>query len=207
MYGKEFLLREEEWLKKEISSILHFKLFFRFHYPKLALFLLCIILAYFVFTNDFLSAFLSHLQGWSYFGVFIAGILFSFGFTSPFSAGLLILMNPENIFLAAIIGGFGCLLGDMLIFKFVKVSFEKEFVRLKRERPFRFMRSEAKKFISPKLWHYLLFILAGFFFASPFIPDEAAVTLLAGMSTINAKKLALVSFVCNTLGILLLLWV
>ncbi|MFA6269414.1 MAG: hypothetical protein WC652_06355, partial [archaeon] len=178
---------------------------FRFKYPKLFLFVLCIILAYFVFTDSLLNYFLGHLGGWSYFGVFLAGILFSFGFTSPFSAGLLLLMNPENIFLAALIGGVGSMLGDLVIFRFVKVSFEKEFLRLKKERPFRFMRTEIHKSVSPRVWHYLLFVLAGFFFASPFIPDEAAVTLLAGLSNMSVKKIALISFVCNTVGILILL--
>jgi hypothetical protein len=201
------LRREEKFIINEVFSLLHFKFLFRFRYPKLALFGLCIFLAYFVFADSLLSSFLGHLGSLSYLGVFVAGVLFSFGFTSPFSAGLLLVMNPENVFLAAIIGGIGCLIGDMVIYRFVKVSFEKEFTRLRKERPFRFMRSELKKFIAPKLWHYFLFVLAGFFFASPFIPDEAAVTLLAGMSSIDAKKLALISFVCNTIGILVLLLV
>ena len=200
-----WLRGEGRWLLKEISSLFRFKLLFRFPYPKLALFLICTILAYFIFTDALLESFLGNLGGFSYFGVFIAGILFSFGFTAPFSTGFLILMNPENVLLAAIIGGVGCLLGDMIIYKFVKVSFEKEFARLKRERPFRFMRKEVHKFVNPKLWHYFLFALAGFFFASPLIPDEAAVTILAGLSKMSVTKIAIISFVCNTLGILFFL--
>jgi uncharacterized membrane protein YdjX (TVP38/TMEM64 family) len=202
-----FLIKEEKVLHKEILALPPFKFLFRFKYPKLSLFLICIILSYVLFTNASLDQYLIGLGQWSYLGVFFAGILFSFGFTSPFSAGLLIILKPENIFLAAIIGGFGSLLGDMLIFKFVKVSFEKEFSRLKRARPFLFLKSTAKKVIVPKLWHYLMFILAAFFFASPFIPDEAAVTLLAGLSNMSAKKLALISFICNTIGILFILWI
>ena len=200
-----WLRGEGHWILKEISSLFHFKLLFRFPYPKLALFVLCTVLAYFVFTDALLSSLLGHLGTWSYFGVFIAGILFSFGFTSPFSAGLLIVMNPENVLLAAIIGGVGCLLGDMIIYKFVKVSFEKEFARLRRERPFRFLKKEVHKFVNPKIWHYFLFALAGFFFASPFIPDEVAVTILAGLSKMSVTKIAIISFVCNTLGILFFL--
>lgn len=115
------------------------------------------------------------------------------------------IINPENIFLAAVIGGLGSLLGDVIVFKFVKVSFEKEFLRLKKERPLLFVKFNAKKIIKPKVWHYLLFVLAGFFFASPFIPDEAAVLLLAGLSNMSLRKIAIISFVCNTLGILFFL--
>ncbi|MFA6399952.1 MAG: hypothetical protein WCW44_06340 [archaeon] len=162
-------------------------------------------LAYFAFTDSVLNYYLGHLGNWSYFGVLLAGILFSFGFTSPFSAGLLIIMRPDNILLAALIGGFGSLLGDLFIFKFVKVSFEKEFNRLRKERPFMFVKAKLHKVVSPKVWHYFLFVLAGFFFASPLIPDEAAVTMLAGLSKMSIKKIALISFVCNTVGILFLL--
>jgi len=204
-YKLNYLISEEKIIWKELCSVLHFKFLFRFKYPKLFLFLICIILSYLLFSNLAFDNYLVHLGGLSYFSVFIAGILFSFGFTSPFSAGLLLLINPENIFLAAIIGGAGSLFGDLLIFKFVKVSFEKEFLKLKKERPFLFIKFNAKKIIKPKVWHYLLFVLAGFFFASPFIPDEAAVLLLAGLSNMSLRKMALISLVCNTLGILFLL--
>ncbi len=199
-----FVKKEREFVK-EIFSHLHFKILFRFKYPKLFLFIICIILSYLLFTNAVLDQYLWHLGTWSYFGIFFAGILFSFGFTSPFSAGLLLILRPENIFLGAIIGGLGSLLGDMIIFKFVKISFEKEFNKLRRERPFLFVKSTAQKIIKPKIWHYLMFAVAGIFFASPFIPDEAAVTLLAGLSSMSVKKIAIISFVCNTIGIFVLL--
>ena len=199
------LVKKEKVFINEILSHLPFKILFRFKYPKLFLFVICIILSYFLFTDKVLDQFLWQLGTWSYFGVFLAGILFSFGFTSPFSAGLLLILKPENIFLGAIIGGFGSLCGDMIIFKFVKISFEKEFNKLRRERPFLFVKSTAKRIIKPKIWHYLMFALAGLFFASPYIPDEAAVTLLAGLSSMSLKKIALISFICNTIGIFVLL--
>lgn len=205
MFDNNFITKREAWLKKEVISLIHFKFFFKFHYQKLALFVLCIIASYMFFTAAILSETLGHLGSWSYLGVFLAGILFAFGFTSPFSAGLLLVMSPENIILAALIGGVGSLIGDMLIFRFVKVSFEKEFNRLKQERPFLFFKSQLEPRVSPQIWHYFVFALAGLFFAAPFIPDEAAVTLLAGLSNIDAKKIAIVSFVCNTIGIFILL--
>jgi len=207
MYDKSssFVKEQEKIIIQQILPHVHFKVLFKFKYPKLLLFVLCIILSYFLFTNSVLDNYLWHLGNWSYLGVFFAGILFSFGFTSPFSAGLLLVMKPENIFLAAIIGGLGSLFGDMVIFKFVKVSFEKEFAKLRKERPFLFIKSTTKRMIKPKIWSYFMFVLAGFFFASPYIPDEAAVTLLAGLSSMSLKKIALISFVCNTLGILFLL--
>ena len=61
----------------------------KFRYPKIAGLVFAIILAYIVFSNPIVEGFVTHLNSLSYLGMFIAGLLFSFGFTSPFSAGFL----------------------------------------------------------------------------------------------------------------------
>jgi len=48
------------------------------------LLVLAIILAYILFRNPFIQSYISHLGALSYLGIFIAGILFAFGFTAPF---------------------------------------------------------------------------------------------------------------------------
>ena len=65
--------------------------------------------------------------------MFITGLLFSFGFTSPFAVAILLAMKPDNILLFAIIGGIGATISDVLIYKFVKFSFENEFLELKKK--------------------------------------------------------------------------
>ena len=66
----------------------------------------------------------------------------------------------------------------------------------------------AEKFIEHelgrKITHYLLFALSGIIIASP-LPDEIGVSLLAGLTHIKQKILAIVSFVLNTIGIIILL--
>ena len=49
-----------------------------------------------------------------------------------------------------------------------------------------------------------MYAFAGILIASP-LPDEAGVTMLAGLTKISVKSLALISFILNTLGIIILL--
>jgi hypothetical protein len=66
------------------------------------------------------------------------------------------------------------------------------------------MKKNIISHLNPTIAHYLTFAFAGFLFASP-LPDEAAVMVLAGISKINIRTLAIISFVFNTIGIFILL--
>jgi len=191
---------------EDINKILRPNFIQNFHYPKIGAFVICIIAAYFLFSNPLVQSYVSRLHELGYVGVFIAGILFTFGFTSPFSAGFFIVLNPENILLAGVLGGFGALLGDLFIFNFVRMSFMEEFERLKHSKLSTKLNVFVEKAVGNKIKLYLMYAFAGFIIASP-LPDEAGVTFLAGMTQISQKILVPISFICNTLGILVLLWI
>ncbi len=175
-----------------------------FKYPKLIVFSLCIVLAYFVFQNDFFSGIILYLGYLEYAGVFISGLLFSFGFTTPFATAIFILLKPEFILLSAIIAGVGATISDTIIFKFVKFSFEDEFGKLKKERPFLFIKNRIDSKFHEVHVNYFSMIFAGILLASP-LPDEAGITILSGLSKINTLKLIILSFVFKTIGIFILL--
>ncbi|NYZ80032.1 hypothetical protein H0N95_02155 [Candidatus Micrarchaeota archaeon] len=96
--------------------------FFGFKYPKLSALLIAIFLAYLFFSSDYSAPFISAFNQAGYLGAFIAGCMFTFGFTTPFATGFFILMNPENVLLYAIVGGFGALIFDLVIFKPIDFS-------------------------------------------------------------------------------------
>lgn len=175
-----------------------------FHYPKLGWLLAAISVAYFLFRFTAIGSILSHLGNYSYLGVFFGGVLFSYGFSSPFAAGLFLTIRPENIFLAAIIGGFGALLSDLFIFHFIKFSFSEEFESLERTRIAQGINATMNHTIGKRIKHYLIYAFAGFLIASP-LPDEAGIILFASATKINTKKLAALSFCLNTIGIFVLL--
>lgn len=172
-------------------------------YPKISAFIIAVILAYVIFSNPSIAGFISGLNSFGYIGAFIAGMFYTFGFTSPFSAGFFIDLNPQNIFLAGILGGLGALLGDLAIFEFVKKYFSDEFRKLGKEKV---VVSIGKIFdlLDKKLRTYVLYLIAVILIASP-LPDEAGITILAGLTKIKEYEIAIISIIFNTIGILILL--
>ena len=197
-------IEESTYYEKHVELALKRTKLFTHKYPKLILFLIFALIAYYLFNNELFSSIVSNLGSYQYLGEFVGGLLFSFGFTTPIAIAIFLKLVPNNIFLASLIGGCGALIADLIIFKFIKFSFEDEFKKLRKERPFLFMKKNITSHLDPKISHYLTFAFAGFLFASP-LPDEAAVLVLAGISKINVKTLAVISFIFNSIGIFILL--
>lgn len=180
------------------------KRLFRFRYPKLFLLIIFSILSYYIFSSFYVQKLVENLNSLSYLGILIAGIFFSFGFTTPFSVGYFLTAQPQNIFIAAIIGGFGALLSDLLIFKVIKISFMDEFNQLKKSPAIREINILLSKKPLARFKNYMMYALVGFVIASP-LPDELGVSMLAGLTKIKMHILAIIGFIMNTIGILILL--
>lgn len=192
-------------LKHKHPEIAHSasKPFKSFKYPKITTLVLFIILAYYIFTSPFFDNMINTLTGHGYFSVVLAGLLFSYGFTTPFAIAMLVFMNPENILMASLVAGFGAFVSDFIIFKAIKTSFLDEFEELKKTKLLAHFKGFIDKSLHAKLRIYLLYFVAGFVIASP-IPDEFGVTMLAGLSNINPKIFGLLSFILNSFGIFLI---
>lgn len=173
----------------------------KIEYPKFLLLILTFVIAYLLFygkTYPLLHDFIILL---GYLGTFLAGMLFAYGFTAaPATAILLILAKEQNIFLAGFIGGLGALVGDLIIFNFVRYSLEDEIKKLSKEKIVLYIGNKT-----PNLFKkYLMPVLAGFIIASP-LPDEIGVSLLAASRTISMKIFSFVSYTLNTAGIFVIL--
>jgi hypothetical protein len=179
---------------------------FKFRYPKITIFALIVVLAYFIFSNPSITFALSHIKGFEYLGAFIGGLLFSYGFTTPFAIGLFISIEPSNIPLAATLGGIGALFSDLVIFAIVKKSFMNEFREIENCKPVKLFERKIKSNLSKRVQLYLLYVTAGLVIASP-LPDEIGVGILAGIGHIKPAAFSVISFVFNTLGVLVILLV
>ena len=176
----------------------------KFKYPKLTLFVIMIILAYLIFRDQRVSDIISNLDLLNKFGSFAAGIFYSFGFTGPFAAGFFLALKPNNIFLTGMLGGLGAMVSDLIIFRFVKVSFADEFRKLKDEKISKSLGKIIKRHLGRKIRKFFLYLFTIILIASP-LPDETGITLLAGLTKIKGITIAAIGFVLNTLGILTLL--
>jgi len=201
----EIVEKDIKLVEKELGAIERkiWRFVFHFHYPKISILALLIMLAYVVFRNPYVQDFVSSLGALEYIGVFIAGIFFTFGFTAPFASGFFIVLNPSNPLFVAILGGIGAMLGDLLIFSLIRFSFIDEFKRLEKATIIKGIRNEMKLHFNHRARLYLLFALAGLIIASP-LPDEAGVIMLAGLTNIKPRVMAIISFIFNTLGIFIL---
>ena len=177
------------------------KILSKIKYPKFLLLLLSFVLAYIFFSGRNFLPFRNFLLSLGYFGTFLVGILFVYGFTAaPATAILLILAKGQNIFLAGLIGGFGALVGDLIIFRLIRHSFADELEKLSKERIILHINSKTPDLLKK----YFILALAGFIIASP-LPDEIGVSLLAASKKISTEIFSIISYLLNTAGIFVIL--
>jgi hypothetical protein len=180
-------------------------LFSKFKYPKITLYAVFILLAYFFFTSEYFSEYVPFFVNHGYWSIFLAGLLFSYGFTTPFSIGIFLLSDPSNIILASLIAGFGAFIADSFILAFIRFNMMDEFKHLQKTASLKSVESFFHKYVNVRLQKIILYFFAGFIIASP-LPDEFGVALLAGLSKAHSGIFAFVSFIFNTLGIFVMLF-
>lgn len=169
-------------------------------YPKITLIIIAIVLAYLIFRNEEIGNFIYSLGTLRYLGVFIAGLLFSFGFTAPFSIGFFITYPVQNIFLASIIAGFGSTLSTLFLFRWFKFSLQEEIEEIEKKKAFKSIINLIESKIPHKIRIYIAYAFIGIVLATP-IPNEFGTFMIAGIKRINEIILAIATFILTTLGI------
>lgn len=195
----------KELRKHHPEAVKKIKKIFSFRYPKLFLLIILMILTYYIFTRLFFSGWIESFNKLGQFGVFISGVLTSLGFTAPLGIGLLTKITHQNILFAALIGGLGATVADLLIFKAIKFSFVDEFKRLEKTRIIQKIEKIVKKNRHVLIVHYLLYIFAGIVLATP-LPDEIGISMLAGLTTIKPMKLAIIGFLVHSIAIFFIIY-
>ena len=168
-------------------------------YPKFFVLLLTFIVAYFLFASR--NALSSQLQSMGIFSILLAGIMYSYGFTAaPSTALFMILAKTDNIWLVGFLGGFGSLLGDLIIFKTIREVFADEVKLLSKEK---FVVAIQKK-IPHSIKKFIVPVLGGIIIGSP-LPDEIGVSLIAMQRSMKTWLFMLLSYSLNTAGIFVIL--
>lgn len=173
--------------------------FQKWKYPYLTGVLISVLVAIILAQNETFKSWLLNLGSLEYIGTLFAGILFVSSFTVSISIVVIGIMT-ENIHPMALglIGGVGAVMGDYLIFKLVRSNIQNELVILFGKEA----TSHVKALIHSKYIAWTLPILGVFILASP-LPDELGVSLL-GISKMSEARFILISYLSNTVGILMI---
>ena len=180
----------------------HMKKFLTPHIVQdLKIIMLSIFVAVIIIKTGMLSHFIKQLGSYNIIGAFIAGMFFTSVFTTaPALATLGELGVIHNPFVIAFIGGIGAVIGDMIIFRFIRDRFSEDIREV-----FRLTKpsDRLKKLAELQFFRWFILFFGGFIIASP-LPDEIGISLL-GMAKISTRWFVPISFVFNSIGILVVI--
>ena len=152
--------------------------------------------------SSLLDSLLGSIQDFYLIGSFVAGLFFTSIFTTaPAIIVLGTLGASFNPWIVAIIGGFGALIGDFVIFNFMKGHISEDIDYLLSQTKSKRIRHIFKQ----RLVRWSLAFFGALIIASP-LPDELGLALM-GMSKLSTTKFAILSFSFNALGILVISYV
>lgn len=161
---------------------------------------LSIVVAIIFSQSSVLEKLLVSAQEYKILGSFIAGLFFTSVFTTaPAIVALGEISQVFSLFTVAFFGAIGAVVGDMLIFYFVKERFSEHLTELFAHQSF---SKRVRVLFKRRSFRWITFLVGGLVIASP-LPDEIGISIL-GFSKMKPSRFILLSFVCNLVGIVLI---
>ena len=172
-----------------------------YKYKNLTFFVMSIFFALFISQFEIFHEFLLHLNVLGLVGAFIGGILFVSTFTvATGTVILLVLAESYSPLQIGIVAGLGAVVGDVMIFRFVKDNLTREVEAIYQ----RFDHNHhVRRVLHTKYFSWTLPVVGAIIIASPF-PDEIGVSLM-GISKMRTYKFLFISLILNTIGIFLVI--
>ena len=165
----------------------------------LGVIVLSIVIAVILAKTGALASILTSTQEWRLLGSLVAGIFFVSIFTAaPASVVLFEIAAANSVWEVALFGGIGALIGDLLIFRFIKDSLSEDMRWLIR-------KTKQERIVSVfklKLFRWLIPFIGALIVASP-LPDEIGLAMM-GLSKMKTSVFVPISFALNFLGILVM---
>ncbi len=117
---------------------------------------------------------------------------------APATVVLAEIAQSNSIFLVAFFGGIGALVGDLVIFRFIKDRLADDFLYLIKKSKF----GRWVSIFHLRLFRWLVPLVGALIVASP-LPDELGLTMM-GLSKMRTSLFIPLSFLLNSLGILVI---
>jgi len=173
----------------------------RWKYKNLTFLLISFSIAFSLFRYEPFQTFLLNLGGFGYIGAFLAGILFVSTFTVATGAViLLVLAERLSAIEIGIIAGLGAVMGDFIIFRFIKDTLAQEIKSIYEHID---GDHHIQRLLHTKYFSWTLPVIGAIIIATPF-PDEIGVSLM-GISKMKTYQFLFISFILNAIGIFLII--
>jgi len=165
----------------------------------LAIIILSVFVAINLAESGSIERFLAQTEGIIFLGSFLAGLFFTSIFTvAPAMVAIVeIAKTGLPLWELAIFGGLGAMLGDLVIFRFVRDRISEDISLLIKER-----RGRWNKIFRLKSFRWIAAFLGAVVVASP-LPDEAGLMLM-GFAKMKTRNFLPLSFILNSVGILVI---
>jgi hypothetical protein len=168
-------------------------------YQHLSVILLSIVFAVWLVQTGEIEKLLESIKGLRYVGSIGAGMLFTSVFTTAPSIVILgQIAHTKSILEVALLGGLGAMIGDLIIFRFIKNDLSGDFKYILAHSKFRRLKILSRA----RIFRWLVPFLGALVIASP-LPDELGLAML-GFSRLKTIYFIPISFTFNFLGILLI---
>jgi hypothetical protein len=171
-----------------------------FLFQDIAIIVFSALIAIILVKTDILGKILTSTHEMEFLGSFISGIFFTSVFTTTLSiATFSEIARTGSIWGMAFFGALGSIVGDLIIFRFVRDRFSEHMRELFQHRKGKHRLTHLFKLRS---FRWISFLIGGIIIASPF-PDELGISLL-GFSKLRLRYFIPLSFVFNFIGILVI---
>lgn len=177
-------------------------------YKNLSFLVLGLVAGILLYKSELFRSIILDLGFLGYLGAFLAGLLYDSTFTVATSiAILLILADKIPLLLLTLIATCGAVLGDYLMFRFVKDGLIEELKPVAKLFEYEIGKKRVlfiKHLVHSRYFHWTLPVVAAIMVGSPF-PNELAIIIL-GAAGVRTRSLLSISLVFNFLGIITILW-
>ena len=165
-----------------------------------AIIALSVLVAVLLVRTEVLANLLASAEQFEIFGAFIAGMFFTSIFTTaPAIVALGEISLLQGIFYTALFGAAGCVAGDLIIFRFFRNRLSEHVAEIATHRS---VWRRFRLLLKRRLFRWFTFLVGGLILASP-LPEELGIAIL-GFSKMRVRYFALLSFVFNFFGILVI---
>lgn len=166
---------------------------------KTVIFILSLSFAWWLIKSGGLNQLVTAILPLKFISEIIAGIFYTTFLTSPISLAMLIVLAKENNPIqTALLAGLGAALGDFLIIKFFRTEIASDINQFSKQ----LQLEKITKFLQKLHISFLIPILGAIMIAAP-VPDELGLLML-GVSHLKYRDIAILTYVLNTAGILLI---